>query len=136
MRRWAMLKAFRWITAQFAAEDYGWALRLMADDVHFVFPGSSPFAANLHGKAAVEQWLRRFVAMRPHYEILDVMVSGPPWSTRVAVRMRDRIGDDYSNEGMHYMIMRWGKLVLDEVFIDTEAVAAFGQRHPEYAGAS
>ena len=136
MRRWLMLKAFASMTARFAEGDCDLVLKLMTDDVRFIFPGTSSFAADVSGKAGTERWLRRFVAMRPRYEILDVTVSGPPWNTRVGVRMRDRIGDDYSNEGMHYLVMRWGRVCYDRVFIDTEAVAALEQRHPELAAAS
>jgi ketosteroid isomerase-like protein len=136
MRRWLMLKAFASMTAKFAEGDCDLVLKLMTDDVHFIFPGTSSFAADISGKAGTERWLRRFVAMRPRYEILDVTVSGPPWNTRVGVRMRDRIGDDYSNEGMHYLVMRWGKVCYDRVFIDTEAVAALERRHPELATVS
>jgi ketosteroid isomerase-like protein len=136
MRRWLLLKAFAWITAKFAEGDCELVLRLMAPDVRFIFPGTSSFAADTTGKEGIERWLRRFVAMHPHYEILDVTVSGPPWNTRLGIRMRDRIGEDYTNEGMHYMIMRWGRVCYDRVFIDTEAVAAFEIRHPELAAAS
>jgi hypothetical protein len=37
---------------------------------------------------------------------------------------------------MHYMVMRWGKVSYDRVFVDTEAVSAFEERHPELAGVS
>ncbi len=133
MRRWIMFKVFAKMTAKFAEGDCELVLKLMADDAHFVFPGTSSFATDITGKPGIEEWLRRFVAMHPRYEILDVLVSGPPWNTRVGVRMRDRIGDDYSNEGMHYLRMRWGKVCDDRVFIDTESVSAFEQRHPELA---
>jgi ketosteroid isomerase-like protein len=129
-----MLKMFALMTAKFAEGDCDLVLKLMADDVRFIFPGTSAFAEDITGKPGVERWLRRFVAMHPSYEILDVMVSGPPWNTRVGVRMRDRIGDDYANEGMHYLRMRWGKVFYDRVFVDTEVVSAFAQRHPELAG--
>jgi hypothetical protein len=46
--------------------------------------------------------------------------------------MRDKIGEEYSNEGMHYLIMRWGKVCYDRVFIDTDA--AFERRRPELVG--
>jgi SnoaL-like domain len=94
MRRWLILKTFAFMTAKFADGDCDLVLKLMADDVRFIFPGTSSFATDVTGKAGVERWIRRFVAMHPSYEILDVMVSGPPWNTRVGVRMRDRIGDD------------------------------------------
>jgi ketosteroid isomerase-like protein len=131
-----MLKAFARMAARFAEGDCDLVLKLMADDVRFIFPGTSSFAADITGKTGTERWLRRFVAMHPRYEIIDVTVSGPPWNTRVGVRMRDQIGDDYSNEGMHYLTMRWGRVCYDRVFIDTEAVSAFEQRHPEFAAAS
>jgi ketosteroid isomerase-like protein len=131
-----MLKAYSWMTGQFVQGDCDLVLRLMADDVRFIFPGTSSFAADVTGKAGIERWLRRFVAMHPDYEVVDLMVAGPPWNTRLGVRIRDRIGDDYSNEGMHYLVMRWGKVRYDRVFVDTEAVSAFEQHHPELVGAS
>jgi ketosteroid isomerase-like protein len=134
MRRWIILKTFAFMTAKFADGDCDLVLKLMAGDVRFIFPGTSSFAADITGREGIERWLRRFVAMHPYYEILDVLVSGPPWNMRVAVRMRDRIGDDYSNDGMHYLRMRWGKVFYDRVFIDTEAVSAFEKSNPELAG--
>jgi len=136
MRRWLLFRAFAAMSARFAEGNCDMVLKLMTDDVRFIFPGTSSFAADITGKAGTERWLRRFVAMHPHYEILDVTVSGPPWNTRVGVRMRDQIGDDYTNEGMHYMVMRWGRVCYDRVFIDTEAVSALEQRHPELAAVS
>lgn len=93
------------------------------------------FAAEVTGQGGTERWLRRFVAMHPRYEILDVIVSWPPWNTRLGVRMRDRVGGDCSNESMHYMVMRWSKVsASDRISIDTAAVSALEHRHPELAG--
>jgi hypothetical protein len=80
------------MTAKFAQGDRELVLKLMDDDDRFAFPGRSSFAADATGGAGIERWLRRFVAMHPRYEILDVIVSGPPSNTRLGVRMRDRIG--------------------------------------------
>jgi ketosteroid isomerase-like protein len=107
--------------------------KMMAEDVSFEFPGNSSFAASTQTKRELLAWLQRFAALQPDYTVRDVVVSGPPWSTRVAVRLSDRIGTDYSNEGMQYLRMRWGKLVSDEVFLDTEKVADLERRHPEIA---
>jgi hypothetical protein len=106
----------------------------MAPDIRFCFPGTSSFAADTATDVELKAWIARFAALRPHYEILDVLVAGPPWNTRVAVRLRDRIGDDYTNEGMQYLRMRWGKMVADEVFVDTERITAWEARHPEVVG--
>jgi ketosteroid isomerase-like protein len=125
MAKWAIEKA--------VAGDSGLATRMLADDVSFTFPGSTPFAASTHTKAEMVTWINRFAALQPEYLVRDVVVSGPPWNTRVAVRLSDRVGDDYANEGMQYLRMRWGKVLSEEVFLDTEKVAALVRSHPEVA---
>lgn len=106
-------------------------LSLAADDVEFVFPGRSSFACRTTSKAEVSAWLARFASMQPDFKVHDVIVSGPPWNIRAAVRISDAIGDDYSNEGMEHLQVRWGRLRLVEVFLDTERISAWEARHPE-----
>jgi ketosteroid isomerase-like protein len=136
MYRWLVARITRWAVLELVSGRSGLPRRLMADDIRFTFPGSSSFAADTATSAELTAWITRFAALRPAYEILDVLVAGPPWNTRVAVRLRDRIGDDYRNEGMQYLRMRWGKMVADEVFVDTERVAAWEARHPELTAAA
>lgn len=108
-----------------------WPLRLLADDVRFRFPGASSWAASTASSGDMARWIRDFAALRPSYEVLDVVVTGPPWNTRIAVRLRDGVGDDYVNEGMQYIRMRWGKLTFEQVYLDTEAVTVSEEHHPE-----
>jgi ketosteroid isomerase-like protein len=132
---------YRWIVARIARRAIlagvngkpELATRMMADDVIFEFPGTSSFGASLRGKDALLAWMRRFAALKPAYVIRDVVATGPPWNTRLAVRLSDRIGDDYANEGVQYLRMRWGKVISDEVFVDTEKVADLERCHPEIA---
>ena len=131
MYRWAVALITRWAVLELVSGGSRLPLRLMAPDIRFQFPGTSSFAADTTTSAELTAWLARFSALRPDYEILDVLVAGPPWNTRVAVRLRDRIGDDYTNEGVQYLRMRWGKIVADEVFLDTERIVAWEARHPE-----
>jgi len=131
MYHWIVQRVARWGVLQMVDGNTAVLSRMADDNVRFRFPGHSSFAADVRGKAAVEAWLSRFRELRPSYEVEDVLVAGPPWNTRVGVRIRDRIGDDYSNEGMHYMRMRWGKIVLDQLYLDTEAIAEWESRHPE-----
>jgi len=102
-----------------------------ADDVEFVFPGRNSFAGRLTGRADLMAWLARFASLRPDFRVHDVVVSGPPWNLRAAVRFSDAIGDDYRNEGVEYLRLRWGKLHRIEVFVDTERISAWESRHPE-----
>jgi hypothetical protein len=131
MYRWLVARITRWAVLNLVRGGSDLPLRLMAENIRFTFPGTSSFAADTNTSGELTAWVSRFAALRPRYEILDVLVAGPPWNTRVAVRLRDQIGDDYSNEGMQYLKMRWGKMVTDEVFLDTERIVAWEARHPE-----
>jgi ketosteroid isomerase-like protein len=109
------------------AGDPSGALESFAADARFVFPGRHSWAADLSDPQQIRAWFERFVKLAPHFEIADVIASGPPWNMRVAVRFSDRIalpdGGEYRNEGMQYVRLRWGRVQLDRVFLDTQAVA-------------
>jgi hypothetical protein len=132
--RWLVARITRWAVLELVRGRSRLPLRLMAPDIRFRFPGTSSYAADTATSAELTAWIDRFAALRPDYEILDVLVAGPPWNTRIAVRLSDRIGDDYTNEGIQYLQMRWGKMVNDEVFLDTERVLDWEKRHPELTG--
>jgi ketosteroid isomerase-like protein len=131
MYRWIVARVTRWAILEGVNGRPEVAARMLANDVTFVFPGTSSFSAAIRGKRQVMAWLDRFAALRPEYNVLDVLVAGPPWNTRIAIRLSDRIGADYANEGMQYMRLRWGKIIAEEVFVDTEKVTELERRHPE-----
>lgn len=106
------------------------ALWSMSSDVRLIFPGSSSLACDLTGKDHVAAWLSRLIALSPAYQVLDVIVSGPPWNTRAAIRFRDTV-DGYANEGMHYLTLRWGRIRSDQLYLDTEVVTAWEQHRRE-----
>lgn len=135
MYRWIVARLTRRAVLGGVSGRTALATRMMADDIAFEFPGSSSFAASTRSKTELAAWLARLAALEPAYLVKDVVVTGPPWNTRIAVRLSDAIGDDYTNEGMQYLRMRWGKVLSDEVFLDTEKVAQLEQRHPEIVAA-
>ena len=73
----------------------------------------------------------RFVDEGLHFEIEDILVAGPPWNTRVAVRAHDygidadTGRDRYNNRFVAFLEIRWGRLVRWEDYEDTERVAAW-----------
>ena len=110
------------------AGDVSGALDAFASDAHFIFPGQHSFAADTSDPERIRAWFERFVALTPQFEIADVIASGPPWNLRVGVRFSDRIAlpdgyGEYRNEGMQYVRLRWGRVRLDRIFLDTQAVA-------------
>lgn len=112
---------------------FGLIAALAADDVTFVFPGSSSFSGTFEGKQELLAWLRRFAGLGPEIDVLDATAAGPPWNMRVTVRLDDSIGDDYRNRVLELLHLRWGRLQRLEVFLDTELLSAWEARHPELA---
>lgn len=132
--------------ARLNAGDPSLVLRLAAPDAELCFPGDNSWAA-MHrpvvkgrqphvthrGAAECEAFARRFVREGLQFEVEDILVNGPPWKMRVAVRAHDFAvdpdGDDtYSNRVVAFMEMRWGRLVRWEDYEDTERVAAWDAR--------
>lgn len=117
--------------------DASFATALLADDVVFQFPGRNPFAADHRSKEEMARWLNRFAHFRPQFEVRDVITSGPPWHIRACVRFVDTVGDPeegtpYVNQGVCWVELRWGRVVRQEAFLDTQAVADyFGTESPE-----
>lgn len=114
------------------AGDVEGVLRSYADDVRFVFPGTSSWAADLRGKPAVRTWLERFYRAGLELEAREVLVAGPPWNTTICVRFTDRArGDEgeivYENRGVIFGKGAWGKVTYYEVCEDTEKVLAFDE---------
>jgi ketosteroid isomerase-like protein len=132
MYAWIVRKIFEGLIGRLNRGDIGLIERTLAPDVVLVFAGRSSFAGEHRGKPAVVGWFRRFVALHPHYAVHDVTVAGPPWSMRIGVLFSDRIplpgGGDYSNAGMEYVRVRWGRLEEIRVHLDTQKVAELDER--------
>jgi SnoaL-like domain len=88
---WAVRIMLRRNLGRLWAGDPGPLLATYADDVHFVFPGRSSWAADLRGRDEVERWLRRFVQVGLQFEVHELLVAGPPWNTTVCLWFTDRL---------------------------------------------
>lgn len=109
--------------------DMGPLLSSYADDVHFVFPGDNSWKADLRGKDEVARWVARFVRVGLRLEPQEILVTGPPWNTRMALRFTDHLTLPdgtvvYENQGAMLGTIVWGKLAAYEVHEDTEKSAA------------
>jgi ketosteroid isomerase-like protein len=127
MYSWLVGRVVRRLFTRLSAGDAGPVLRAFTSDARFVFPGDSSFAADTRDHAEIEAWFRRFVALGPRFEIHDVVVSGPPWDMRAAVRFTDRFpvpgGGEYENNGMQYLRLSWGRVTEDRLHVDTQRVS-------------
>jgi hypothetical protein len=75
---WAVRWMLRRNLARLRAGDPEPLLATYADDVRFIFPGRSLWAANLQGKDEVDSWLGRFVRVGLRLEAREILVKGPP----------------------------------------------------------
>jgi ketosteroid isomerase-like protein len=124
---WLAKRILSYNMAKLRAGDYRPLLRGDAKDVHFRFPGNSSFAADLHGKDALEPWLQRFVALGLQIYPDEVMVKGPPWRSTICVRgtvfLDNQDGRVYDNRYVIWGRMAWGLVREYEVYEDTQKSA-------------
>jgi ketosteroid isomerase-like protein len=124
--------------------DIGPMLSSYADDAVLVFPGDSSWGGEHRGRDAIEAFLRRFVRVGLQFEAHEIVVSGWPWNAHLWVRFSDRARAPdgavvYENHGVIYAKTRWGKIVYQEDFEDTEKVTQFDRyldAHPGHERAA
>ena len=129
--------------------DPSFLLRLASPDAEIAFPGDNSWSSmyrpvekgrQLHvthrGIEECRGFAERFASEGLQFQIEDILVNGPPWRTRVAVRAHDFIPaagqgdtvDRYSNRVLAFLELRWGRLVRWEDYEDTERVFAWDQQ--------
>src|SRR5204863_9905274 len=110
--------------------DYRAVLAICVPDVRVRVPGDGPLAGTFHSVGEYEAWFRRVFALaeRLDFEIVELLVKGPPQNTRIAVEWIDTVtardGAVYVNEGAQFIRMRWGRLTSLDYRWNTELVTA------------
>jgi ketosteroid isomerase-like protein len=112
--------------------------RIAADDLAFTFTGDTPLAGSWTGRDHLRDWLHDFRARYDelHFAVEEVAVSGWPWRTTIATRIRVTgtwlDGGSYENQAVQWTTLRWGKMTRDLVLEDTkvlsDAIAAVPSR--------
>ena len=118
--------------AALRAGEIGPLLSSYAPDARMVFPGRHSWGGEYRGRAEIEGFLRRFVAAGLQGDVSDVLVQGPPWNGRLAVQFNDEARDAegtvvYTNRALIFARLRWGRIVDEEVYEDTQKVAEFDE---------
>lgn len=114
--------------------DFKLAVALAAPDVRFRFVGDPPFGAELRGRDEFARWFEQAQENLPGLRLrpTDIVVKGWPWNTTVVVRLTISAtladGTAYSNEGVQWVRLRWGRMVDDYVLEDTARLAAALER--------
>ena len=104
-------------------------LERSAPDLYHTFAGEHALGGTRHSREAFRRWLERLYRLFPElrFDIREVIVSGTPWNTRLALSWTDRgvaaDGEPYENEGIHLLRLKWGRLVELEANLDTQHLA-------------
>jgi hypothetical protein len=123
--------------------DYRPALAMFASDATLAFPGENSWANQFRptekrremftthrGRAELEGFMQRYVGNGIQMVVEDILVNGPPWNTRAAVRVYDFVPgpdghDRYNNRAVLFVNAVWGKIRAQEDYEDSERAAAF-----------
>jgi hypothetical protein len=119
-------------------------LRLCGPNPELAFPGDNSWASMFRpvvkgrechvthrGVDECRAFADRFVDNKIQFAIEDILVNGPPWHLRIALRVHDFIAgppgepDVYNNRAVAFLELRWFKLVRWEDYEDCERVAAW-----------
>ena len=121
-------------------------MRLARPDAVIAFPGDNSWSTMFRpidkqrsqhithdGIDECRAFAERFAAEGVQFEIEDIVVNGPPWNTRIALRVQSFVpgsageADPYNNRAVAWLETRWGRLVAWEDYEDTERVAAWDE---------
>jgi ketosteroid isomerase-like protein len=134
----------RYSIAKLNSGDYSLMLKMASPKFELAFPGENSWATMFRSQVlgrerhvthrGIEEataFAERFVSEGIQFKIEDILVNGPPWNTRIALRAHDFIPskgngpDQYSNRAVLFLEVRWGRLVRWEDYEDTQRVAAW-----------
>jgi Ketosteroid isomerase-related protein len=97
-----------------------------APDLQHTFAGDHALGGTRHTREAFRAWMDRLYRLFPEltFTIRDMMATGPPWNTRLAIAWQDQgvaaDGVDYENEGVHLLRLKWGRLTELHAKLDTQ----------------
>jgi ketosteroid isomerase-like protein len=93
------------------------------------FVGDSSLSGHRSTREAMQSWWTRVFTLVPggRFEVNDITVNGAPWNTtvmtHVVVTAKLKNGEDYSNEFMQLLRLRFGKVIEIRTLEDTKHLA-------------
>jgi ketosteroid isomerase-like protein len=104
-------------------------MRAFAPDAALFFAGDHALGGTFQGRAAIGAWFERLFTTFPDLQLEPekIVVEGFPWDTSVATRFTVTAtlptGGAYMNEGMQLLRIRWGRVVEERLYEDTQALS-------------
>lgn len=130
MYRAAVRREVRRTYRRLSDGDFDTVLRSFAPQAVFCFAGDHALGGELVGVERIQGWFERFRRLFPGIQLTphSICVSGWPWDTLVATRFTVTAalptGRQYGNEGVQLLRLRWGRVVEDRLYEDTQALVS------------
>jgi ketosteroid isomerase-like protein len=104
--------------------DFAYVQKTFAPGAEHWFSGNHALSGRRRTADEIASWYRRLAAVFPGMSFAadKIIVSGPPWRTRVVVEWRDSFPNAPSlsdNQGVFVITLRWGRAVEFHVYCDT-----------------
>ena len=104
----------------------------LALDVHHVYAGQNALGGTRTSRADVRRWFERVYRLVPSFreEVREILVSGWPWNTVVAVQWiatshSSILDETFEMHGVHVVRFRWGRVTGLQAYPDTEKFSAY-----------
>jgi len=128
MLSWIALKVVSGPIRRLNEGDIRPLLRMFRKDGVDRFPGDSSWGREYRGRDQIAGFLQRFADVGLQLEPREAVAKGWPWNMTVALHFTDHLTTPegervYENRGVIYIKLRWGKVVWQETFLDTQRVA-------------
>jgi ketosteroid isomerase-like protein len=115
--------------AQLSRADLDAFMKNFAADATFCLGGEHALGGEQRGRDAIRLLAARMHRLFPGIAVepRTIVVTGWPWDTvmctRFTVTAQLGDGETYRNEGMQFARLRWGKVVEDRLYEDTQLLA-------------
>lgn len=106
--------------------DYATMVAGLDEPFEYRFHGEHALGGRRTSREAMTRWWQRVMRLLPglRFEVLEVLVQGPPWRTRVAARLRITGslpgGARYENLAFQFLTLRWGRVRSIETIEDLQ----------------
>lgn len=113
--------------------DYEKLLKQFAPRVEHVFYGNHALGGTRYTPAGLRKWYTRLATVFPdlRFDLKNIVVNGWPWNTVASIEWTDSLsspgGKRFSNQGVHIIRIRWGRVVGLRVYCDTAKLEAILQ---------
>ncbi|MFE6866876.1 nuclear transport factor 2 family protein [Kitasatospora sp. NPDC057692] len=114
--------------------NYAAVVRQFAPGAEHWFSGGHALSGGRHGAEQIQRWYDRLAEVMPdlRFELKKVVAKGLPWDTVAFVEwvdhLTDREGNQYSNQGVHVVRIKWGRITELHVYCDTGLLEAVLER--------